>query len=58
MELQPDELDFNIHMRKRLADKGWLTMAWPAEYGGGGASIARQMVFNEEIFWVHGLGRL
>ncbi|MBI4498096.1 MAG: acyl-CoA dehydrogenase family protein [Chloroflexi bacterium] len=35
--------------RKKLADQGWLTMAWPPEYGGQGASIWRQVVFNEEI---------
>ena len=35
--------------KKRLADRGWLTMAWPAEYGGLGAPHIRQMVFNEEM---------
>jgi len=34
---------------KRLADKGWLTMAWPKEYGGGGATHTRQLVYNEEM---------
>ncbi len=48
-ELQPDEFDFDIHMRRRLAEKGWLTQAWPKEYGGEGASVSRQMVLNEEI---------
>ena len=35
--------------KKRLADRGWLTMAWPHEYGGLGAPHIRQMVFNEEM---------
>ena len=35
--------------KKRLADRGWLTMAWPEEYGGLGAPHIRQMVFNEEM---------
>ena len=35
--------------KKRLADRGWLTMAWPPEYGGLGAPHIRQMVFNEEM---------
>jgi alkylation response protein AidB-like acyl-CoA dehydrogenase len=30
---------FNLEMRKKLADKGWLTLAWPTEYGGQGASF-------------------
>ena len=33
---------------KKLAERGWLTMAWPQEYGGGGASHVRQMIFREE----------
>ncbi len=32
----------------RLAEHGWLTMAWPKEYGGGGASYFEQMIFSEE----------
>jgi len=33
----------------KLAEKGWLTMAWPKQYGGMGVSPIRQLVFNEEI---------
>jgi alkylation response protein AidB-like acyl-CoA dehydrogenase len=33
---------------RALADNGWLTMAWPKEYGGGGASPMEQMIFKEE----------
>jgi alkylation response protein AidB-like acyl-CoA dehydrogenase len=36
-------------MRKKLADKGWLTLAWPTEYGGQGASFMKQVVFSEEM---------
>lgn len=35
--------------KKILADKGWLTLAWPEEYGGLGAPHIQQMVFNEEM---------
>ena len=31
-----------------LADGGWLTMSWPEDYGGGGATYWEQMIFNEE----------
>ncbi|MBT5775475.1 MAG: hypothetical protein HOH95_13995, partial [Dehalococcoidia bacterium] len=34
--------------QQALADHGWLTMAWPAEYGGKDASYIQQVVFNEE----------
>ena len=33
---------------QRLAEKGWLTMAWPREYGGLGANHMDQMIFREE----------
>ena len=36
-------------MRKKLADKGWLTLAWPEEYGGAGASHMMQVIFAEEM---------
>ncbi len=34
--------------QRRLADHKWLTMAWPAEYGGQAASYMEQMIFAEE----------
>src|SRR2546425_4970019 len=34
---------------KKLAERGWLTQAWPMEWGGSGASFMRQLVFNEEM---------
>jgi alkylation response protein AidB-like acyl-CoA dehydrogenase len=40
---------FNAELGKR----GWIAPAWPKEYGGLGASIYEQMVFNEE-FGYHG----
>lgn len=33
--------------RGRLADKGWLLMAWPKEYGGGGYSFVKQAIYYE-----------
>ena len=32
----------------KLAQHGWLTMAWPEEYGGRGASFIQQLIFREE----------
>jgi alkylation response protein AidB-like acyl-CoA dehydrogenase len=37
---------------ERLAARGWLTMAWPREYGGQGASVWKQAVLREEM-WAH-----
>jgi alkylation response protein AidB-like acyl-CoA dehydrogenase len=32
-----------------MADRQWLTMAWPEENGGLGSSYRQQMVLNEEM---------
>jgi alkylation response protein AidB-like acyl-CoA dehydrogenase len=37
---------------RALAERGWLTMAWPPEYGGTGASVWAQAVVREEM-WAH-----
>jgi len=44
-----DDWTFSLKIRKKLVGKGWLTMSWPEEYGGMGASIIAQTVFNEEM---------
>ncbi|HLE80317.1 MAG TPA: acyl-CoA dehydrogenase family protein [Dehalococcoidia bacterium] len=37
---------------KKLAEKRWLTLAWPKEYGGQGASHWQQAIFNwENTYW-------
>lgn len=41
-----DVLDFN----RSLAEKGWLTPNWPAEYGGGGMSAWQHTVLSEELW--------
>jgi alkylation response protein AidB-like acyl-CoA dehydrogenase len=35
--------------QRKLADRGWLTLAWPKEYGGLGAGPMMQLVYNEEM---------
>ncbi len=37
---------------RKLAGRGWLTMAWPPEFGGSGASPWMQTVLREEM-WAH-----
>lgn len=38
-----------VDVNKKLAERGWLAMAWPREYGGGGATYWEQLIFNEEM---------
>ncbi|MFI5461713.1 MAG: acyl-CoA dehydrogenase family protein, partial [Isosphaerales bacterium] len=40
---------FSQQFSKQLAQRGWLTMAWPTEYGGQAASALTQLVYNEEM---------
>jgi len=49
--------EFTLQMRKKLAQKGWLTLHWPREYGGMGASPLLQLVFNEEMSYHGAPGR-
>ncbi|MCH7744907.1 MAG: acyl-CoA dehydrogenase family protein [Chloroflexi bacterium] len=49
--------EFTLKMRKMLAKKGWLTMAWPEEYGGQGASQMMQLIFAEEMAYRGAPGR-
>ncbi|MDZ7727958.1 MAG: acyl-CoA dehydrogenase family protein [Dehalococcoidia bacterium] len=44
-----EEYDYVMGFQKKLAERKWLAMAWPEEYGGGGASHMRQLVYNEEM---------
>jgi len=34
------------------AEKGWLAMSWPEEYGGSNVSHTRSMIFEEEVAYV------
>ncbi len=43
---------------KVLAAGRWTGIGWPVEYGGRGASIARQVIFNEEYVRARAPGRV
>ena len=38
----------NPQMSRKLARRGWLTLAWPREYGGMGGSHMEQLIYREE----------
>ncbi|MFI1196224.1 acyl-CoA dehydrogenase family protein [Micromonospora sp. NPDC020750] len=52
----------NIPLRtaweRELGDAGWIGLGWPQANGGGGASIAQQVIFFEEYARAGGPGRL
>ncbi|MDY6843697.1 MAG: acyl-CoA dehydrogenase family protein [Thermodesulfobacteriota bacterium] len=47
-ESSDEDWEFSMSISKKLSQKGWLTMAWPKEYGGMGASRWEQLVYSEE----------
>ena len=55
----PEEWDWDVtqDMRRKLAQKGWLTMHWPSEYGGQDASPVRSAIYNEELAYARAPGR-
>ncbi len=50
--------EFSMSIAKKLAQKRWLTLTWPKEFGGMGASFMERLVFSEEVgYWgIPGVG--
>lgn len=49
-EHESDEMwAFSRHMARKLADKGWLTLGWPKEYGGLAEPTMKQVILAEEM---------
>jgi alkylation response protein AidB-like acyl-CoA dehydrogenase len=53
-ERYEERLAWNRH----LAAAGWTCLGWPAEFGGRGASLARQVIFHEEYARADAPGRV
>lgn len=49
-KVPPERLE---ELEKAMAAQRWLTIAWPVEYGGDGASPLQQLIFKEEC-WAAG----
>lgn len=47
-----EQIPFTRQMCADLAERKWLTLSWPTEYGGGAADLWTQMVLREEM-WGH-----
>jgi alkylation response protein AidB-like acyl-CoA dehydrogenase len=46
------DFEFEISMSRKLAQRGWLVMSWPEKYGGCGASLLEQTIYEMEIaYW-------
>jgi alkylation response protein AidB-like acyl-CoA dehydrogenase len=53
---------YGFEVRRRwervLAEGGWTCLGWPVEYGGRGASMTEQVIFNEEYARAAAPGRV
>jgi alkylation response protein AidB-like acyl-CoA dehydrogenase len=45
----PAQFEFRKEWQRKLADAGWAGLSWPKEYGGRGATLIEQAIFNEEV---------
>jgi len=45
--------DFSKQFTRKLAQRRWLTLPWPVEYGGLKASVMQQMIYNEEMSYAN-----
>jgi alkylation response protein AidB-like acyl-CoA dehydrogenase len=43
-----ERYDERLAWHRHLAAAGWTCLGWPAEFGGRGATLARQVIFHEE----------
>ena len=43
-----EQVTFARAWQRKLYDGGWAGITWPKEYGGRGASIIEQLIYNEE----------
>ena len=43
------QMEVERGVMKALADRHWLALPWPKEYGGSGATAMEQMIFNEQM---------
>ena len=50
-EPEGDEAGFEFRRRwqRRLHEAGWAGVSWPKEYGGRGATLVEQAIYNEEV---------
>lgn len=52
----PEMLAIVKEFRRKLVEKGWLTIAWPKEYGGESHSYMEQAIFEERMSYYRAPG--
>lgn len=49
----PEKVAVRRAWQKTLFDSGWIGIGWPREYGGRGATLAQESIYNEEMARAH-----
>src|SRR6266446_1799108 len=44
-----NDYQFHLEWHKKMHSGGWVGVSWPREYGGRGATLEQQVVYNEEM---------
>ena len=44
-----ESFEFRRAWQRKLNERGWAGLSWPAEYGGAGATLVEQAIFYEEV---------
>ena len=43
------DVDARRRWQKKLFDAGWIGLSWPSEFGGQGATLRQEFIYNEEV---------
>jgi alkylation response protein AidB-like acyl-CoA dehydrogenase len=43
------EFEFRRNWQRKMHEAGWAGLSWPEDYGGKGATLIEQSIFNEEL---------
>ncbi|MGN0102607.1 MAG: acyl-CoA dehydrogenase family protein [Dietzia sp.] len=47
---EPEQWAIAVEFSRKVADKGWIGLTWPKEYGGKGLSPIANQIFLEELY--------
>jgi alkylation response protein AidB-like acyl-CoA dehydrogenase len=49
MRAESADWKFHLEWHKKMHSSAWVGISWPKEYGGRGATLEQQIVYNEEL---------
>ena len=49
MRAESSDWEFHRNWHRKMHEGGWVGVSWPKDYGGRGATLEQQVVYNEEL---------